>query len=80
MGTRIYRNTEKKIIGGVLSGLAEVTDTDVSIWRGLILFLALVFGTGCLIYVIAWIVIPTKETVIKEQVEESQKKKYTTKK
>lgn len=61
-GRKFYRDPDSKAIGGVCSGLAALLDIDVTLVR-IILLLALIFwGTGFLIYVILWIVVPEART------------------
>jgi phage shock protein C len=56
--TRMMRSSADKKIGGVCSGLADYFDMDVTILR-VIWVLAFFFaGTGGLLYVILWIVLP----------------------
>jgi len=56
---RLYRSSREKVIGGVCGGFAEYFGIDPIIIR--LLFLIFLFaGFGLLIYVIAWIFIPTK--------------------
>lgn len=59
---RLYRNTDNKILGGVCSGLAAALGAD-PIWIRLA-FVAgiLLFGTGFLLYIILWIIIPEAKT------------------
>lgn len=57
-----YRNNDDKIIGGVCSGLAAYLKIDPTIVR---LLFALItfggFGTGFLIYLVLWIVLPARD-------------------
>jgi phage shock protein C len=56
--TRMMRSGTDKKIGGVCAGLADYFDLDVTIVR-VIWILAFFFaGTGGLLYVILWIVLP----------------------
>lgn len=57
---RLYRSETDKIIGGVCGGLAEKYDVDPSLVRILTAILVLAMGSGLLLYLIAWLVIPTK--------------------
>ena len=59
---RLFRNPDDKIIGGVSSGLAAYFGID-PIWIRLI-WVALFFGwgTGILLYIILWIVMPEAKT------------------
>ena len=61
-GKRMYRDTDNKIIGGVCSGMGEYLGID-PVWLRL-LFCALFFGfgTGLLIYIILWIILPAANT------------------
>lgn len=58
----LYLSEDKKIIAGVCGGLAEYFDVDPVLVRFLwVLFTLLLFGTGILAYLIAWIIIPQKQ-------------------
>jgi len=55
---KLMRSRRDKKIGGVCAGLAEYFDLDPTIVR-VIWFLAVFFaGTGFLVYVVLWIVLP----------------------
>ncbi|ADL68616.1 phage shock protein C, PspC [Thermoanaerobacterium thermosaccharolyticum DSM 571] len=58
MDKRLYRSRNQVIIGGVCGGIAEYFDIDVTIVRLIWALIALVGGTGVLLYIIAWIVVP----------------------
>jgi phage shock protein PspC (stress-responsive transcriptional regulator) len=59
---KLYRDVENGIIGGVLSGFGHYFGID-KIWLRLImLVLLLTFGTGVLVYIIFWIVMPEAKT------------------
>ena len=60
MARRIYRNTKDKVIAGVCSGLGEYFKVDPVLVRLIWLVAVLVFGTGILAYILAWIFIPQK--------------------
>lgn len=60
MARRIYRNTKDKVIAGVCSGLGEYFQVDPVLVRLIWLVAVLVFGTGILAYILAWIFIPKK--------------------
>lgn len=67
---KFYRDVRHKVFGGVLAGLAQYTNWDVTVMRILIVALAVLptpifsinFGTWVLIYLIAWMVIPVART------------------
>ena len=57
-GRKLYRNTDDKVFGGVASGLGAYFGVD-SVWIRLVwVFLFFTWGTGVLLYIILWIVIP----------------------
>ena len=55
---RIYRSGEEKIIGGVCGGIAEYLGIDPVLIRLLWVAGALAYGSGIMLYIIAWIIIP----------------------
>lgn len=56
---RLYRSSKDRILGGVCGGIAEYFEVDPVIVRLLWVFGTLAsFGTGILLYIIAWIIIP----------------------
>ena len=61
METKLYRSTDNKIIAGVCGGLGTYFGIDPSLVRVIMVLLALAKGIGCLVYVIAWIVIPKQQ-------------------
>ena len=59
---RLMRDPDDKVFGGVCSGLGHYFDIE-SRWVRLILVLLIIFGgTGFLLYVILWIVMPVART------------------
>jgi phage shock protein C len=59
MEKRLFRNEYEKVVGGVSSGIAEYMEVDVTIVR-LLFVLSTIFlvGTGVLVYLVMWIVVP----------------------
>jgi len=56
---RLYRSGSERILGGVCGGLGEYFNVDPTIVRILyILFTLLSFGTGVLLYLILWLIVP----------------------
>jgi len=55
---RLYRSTTNKVLAGVCGGLGEYFNIDPTILR--ILFVAIIFwgGSGVVLYIILWLVIP----------------------
>ncbi len=59
---RLYRDTDNQIIAGVASGIAAYFGID-PLWVRLIFVVTLLFGgSGVLIYVILWIIVPAAES------------------
>ncbi len=59
---RLFRNPDDKMLGGVCSGIAAYFDTDVVWIRIIWAILFFAFGSGLLLYIILWIVIPMAKT------------------
>lgn len=59
MEKRLFRNEHDKVIAGVSSGVAAYMEVDVTIIR-LLFVLSTIFlmGTGVLVYLVMWIVVP----------------------
>lgn len=55
---RLYRSGKDKILGGVCGGIAEYLSIDPVIVRILWIIATLIWGTGILLYIILWIIIP----------------------
>lgn len=60
---RLMRNENDKILGGVCSGIAAHFNIDPVIIRILTFLLILAWGTGLLVYIILWIVLPSSRTL-----------------
>jgi phage shock protein PspC (stress-responsive transcriptional regulator) len=60
---RLYRDEQDKIIGGVASGLANYMNIDPSIVRIIFALLAIFGGSGILVYIVFWIVLPSRSLV-----------------
>ena len=60
---KLYRNTNKKVLGGVCSGLADYFGVSELLVRILWLILSLFFCIGFIIYIILWIAIPNKKNL-----------------
>jgi len=55
---RLYRSRTNRVIAGVCGGIAEYSNIDPTIVRLLWLLLSLIWGSGIIAYIIAWIIIP----------------------
>jgi phage shock protein PspC (stress-responsive transcriptional regulator) len=62
-GKRIYRDVDRRILGGVCSGMAAYLAINVIWVRILFVILGLAFFSGILIYILLWIVIPPARTI-----------------
>lgn len=60
MAKELYRDKQRASIGGVCAGLADYFNVDVTLVRALFLVALFGFGSGVLLYIILWIVIPEK--------------------
>lgn len=60
---RLYRDEEDKILGGVSSGIANYFNIDPSIIRIAFALLTVFGGSGFLIYIVFWIVLPSRSLV-----------------
>lgn len=63
---RLYRSTSDKVIGGVAGGLGDYLNIDPVIVRIIFVLLAIFGGSGVLVYIILWIVIPEKSFLFGE--------------
>ena len=60
---RLRRRVDDKMVAGVAAGLARHFDVDVSLVRLGFVALALFGGSGLLLYLIAWLVVPSDDAV-----------------
>ena len=57
---RLYRDENDKILGGVCGGLASYLKVDPTIVRLVFALIAFGFGTGILIYILLWVILPSQ--------------------
>jgi len=57
---RLYRSESNKVLGGVCGGIAEVFAIDATLVRLIFVLLFVFGGSGFLLYLILWIVIPSE--------------------
>jgi phage shock protein PspC (stress-responsive transcriptional regulator) len=57
---RLYRASNQKVLGGVCAGLANYLKLDPAIVRLIFVLICVTWGFGILLYIILWIVLPTK--------------------
>jgi phage shock protein C len=55
---KLYRSRSQRMIAGVCGGLAEYFNVDATLIRVLFLVLAVFGGTGLVIYVVMWLIVP----------------------
>ncbi len=60
---KMYRDTEKKVLGGVASGLAAFFGADITLIRLLFVVFSFIGGLGLLLYIILWIALPQAKTI-----------------
>lgn len=60
---KLYRSKTNRMIGGVCGGLGEYFDVDPTIIRLLWVVIFFMGGSGILIYIIFWIVLPEEDEV-----------------
>jgi phage shock protein PspC (stress-responsive transcriptional regulator) len=58
MARRLTRNTRKAILGGVAAGFGDYIDMDPVLIRLIFIILCLAGGSGLIIYIVAWLVMP----------------------
>ena len=65
---RLYRSKKERMLGGVCAGLGEHFDIDPTVIRLVwAVITVLSIGTGVLVYIIAWILIPEEENGSSQQ-------------
>ena len=58
MRPQLSRSPDDKILGGVSGGLAEYSGIDALLWRVGFVALALAGGTGVIVYLLLWLLMP----------------------
>ena len=58
MAKKLYRSAKNKIIAGICGGMGEFLNVDPTIIRIIWIILSLTYGSGILLYLILWLVIP----------------------
>ncbi len=61
--SKLYRSEKDKIFGGVCGGLGKFFSVDSTLVRLIFVLLFIFGGSGLLLYIILWIVIPTESSV-----------------
>ena len=55
---KLYRSRNQRMVAGVCGGLAEYFNLDATMIRVLFLVLTVVGGSGLVIYLVMWIIVP----------------------
>jgi phage shock protein PspC (stress-responsive transcriptional regulator) len=55
---KLYRSQTQRMLGGVCGGLAEFFNIDATVMRVLFLILAVFGGSGIVLYLVMWILVP----------------------
>jgi len=55
---KLYRSQTQRMIAGVCGGLADYFNVDATLMRVLFLLLAVFGGSGIVIYIVMWIIVP----------------------
>lgn len=59
----LRRSRDDRLLGGVCGGIARVTGVESWIWRLLFALLALCAGTGVVLYLLMWILLPANPRI-----------------
>lgn len=73
---RLYKNRHYAKLGGVCQGIGEYFDIDPTIVRVLWVIASLFYGTGLLLYLVMWIILPEKDEVMNNNVDRPEYKIY----
>ena len=55
---KLYRSTTNRQLAGVCGGLAEYFSLDATLIRVLFIVLAVLGGSGVILYIAMWIIVP----------------------
>jgi phage shock protein C len=68
---RLYRSEKDRMIAGVCGGLGEYFEVDPVIVRLIFIFVGMAGGSGLLIYLVLWLIVPL-ESEVKSEVKKEQ--------
>jgi phage shock protein C len=57
-GRKLYRSNTNRMLAGVCGGLAEYFNLDATLIRVLFVVLAVLGGSGVVLYLAMWIIVP----------------------
>jgi phage shock protein C len=55
---KLYRSRNRRMVAGVCGGLADYFNIDATVIRVLFLILTVFGGTGLVVYLVMWIIVP----------------------
>jgi phage shock protein C len=67
MQNRLVRPENGRVLAGVCSGLAQWLGLDVTLMRVIFILFGIVTGTGVLVYLVLWIIIPSSNDDVNVQ-------------
>lgn len=74
---RLYRSKTNKVLGGVCGGVAEYLDADPTLVRIVWIVLTLMGGSGVLLYIIAYLIMPDNpEQKVQESFESNSNMRF----
>lgn len=62
----LYRSETNRVIAGVAGGLGEYFNVDPTIIRILFILMTVFGGSGLIIYLVLWLIIPSKSGTLKD--------------
>jgi phage shock protein C len=71
MARRLTRNTRQAVLGGVAAGIGDYIDLDPVLIRLIFIILCLAGGSGLIIYLVCWLVMPRDDEVLVGSPDES---------
>jgi phage shock protein PspC (stress-responsive transcriptional regulator) len=60
---KLYRSETDRVLGGVSGGLADFFDVDSTLVRIIFVLLTIFGGSGLIIYLLLWVIVPSESTV-----------------
>jgi phage shock protein PspC (stress-responsive transcriptional regulator) len=60
---KLFRDTDRKVLGGVAGGVASFLGVDIILVRVLFIICSVVGGLGVLVYIVLWVVLPEARTL-----------------
>ena len=64
MDKKLYRSDTNKVISGVCGGLGDYFEIDPVMVRVIAVILALAHGVAIVAYIVAWIIVPKRESLV----------------